>query len=129
MRLRTIQTSTTPNKIPSVAPTNEGMGEASKSQSGSHFTANPAFELSNNSSAAQRARLLAHLQHVDGITTIHAKELLNIYDPPARKRELVEEGFDIEMTWVHATTAQGFTHRVGLYTLIQPCLTDVEVLA
>lgn len=120
-----IKQSTPPVEIPSVAPTNEGMGETSNSLS--DFTANPMLALSNNSSKAQRARLLRHLQQVGGITTIQAKELLNIYDPPARKCELVKQGHDIEMTWVYATNAQGFTHRVGLYSLIQNDLTSTEV--
>ncbi len=74
--------------------------------------------LANNSVQAQRARLLAYLKKHGKITTIRAKEFLNIYDPPARKFELCHDyGYNITTSWVNAVNAQGFTHRVGLYVL------------
>lgn len=74
--------------------------------------------LNDNSAKAQRVRLLAYLKAHGSITTTHAREVLNIYDPRVRKHELVREGHNIQMSWVTAVTAQGYPHRVGLYTLI-----------
>ena len=117
-----------PNESPSIAPTTEGAEECIPVQViQSHDTANnPSIkDLSNNSTKAQCARLLAYLRLHGSITTAHAREVLNIYDPRVRKHELVREGHRIEMTWVIAVTAQGYAHRVGLYTLIEN--NDVEV--
>ena len=122
------QRSDIPNESPSIAPTNEGIEKRIPEQAiQSHDTANnpTTKDLSNNSTKAQRARLLAYLRLHGSITTAHAREHLNIYDPRVRKHELVREGHRIEMTWVIAVTAQGYAHRVGLYTLIEN--NDVEV--
>ena len=111
-----------PNESPSVAPTNEGVDMRIPEQAiQPHDTPNnPTFkDLSNNSTKAQRARLLAYLRLHGSITTAHAREHLNIYDPRVRKHELVRDGHEIEMTWVIAVTAQGYAHKVGLYTLIE----------
>ena len=83
-------------------------------------------DLSDNSTKAQRARLLAHLRLHGSITTAHAREHLNIYDPRVRKCELVKQGYNIVKTWVTAVTAQGYAHRVGLYTLIEPENMEVQ---
>jgi hypothetical protein len=117
-----------PNDAPSIAQTNEGVDMCIPEQAiQSHDTANnPTIkDLSNNSTKAQRARLLAYLRLHGSITTAHAREVLNIYDQRVRKHELVREGHRIEMTWVIAVTAQGYPHKVGLYTLIED--NDVEV--
>lgn len=117
-----------PNEIPSIAPTTEGVENCIPVQAiQPHDTANNPLikDLSNNSTKAQRARLLAYLRLHGSITTAHAREYLNIYDPRVRKHELVREGHRIEMTWVVAITAQGYPHKVGLYTLIE--VSDVEV--
>ena len=83
-------------------------------------------DLSNNTTKAQRERMLAYLRLHGSITTTHAREVLNIYDPRVRKHELVREGHRIEMTWVIAVTAQGYAHKVGLYTLIEPNNVEVQ---
>ena len=118
-----------PNESPSVAPTNEGVENCiSEKAIQPHDTANNATikDLSDNSTKAQRARLLAYLRLHGSITTAHAREHLNIYDPRVRKHELVREGHRIEMTWVIAVTAQGYAHKVGLYTLIEPNNVEVQ---
>ena len=123
------QRSDIPNEIPSIAPTNEGIEKRIPEQAiQSHDTANnpTTKDLSNNSTKAQRARLLAYLRLHGSITTAHAREHLNIYDPRVRKHELVREGHRIEMTWVIAVTAQGYAHKVGLYTLIEPNNVEVQ---
>ena len=118
-----------PNESPSIAPTNEGVENCIPEQAiQSHDTSNnPTFkDLSNNSTKAQRARLLAYLRLHGSITTAHAREHLNIYDPRVRKCELVKQGYNIVKTWVTAVTAQGYAHRVGLYTLIEPENMEVQ---
>ena len=118
-----------PNESPSIAPTNEGVENCISEQAiQPHDTANnPTIkDLSNNSAKAQRARLLAYLRLHGSITTAHAREHLNIYDPLVRKHELVRQGYDIVMTWVTAVTAQGYAHNVGLYTLIEPDNVEVQ---
>ena len=112
-----------PNESPSIAPTNEGVENCIPEQAiQPHHIANNATikDMSNNSTKAQRARLLAYLRLHGSITTAHAREHLNIYDPRVRKCELVKQGYNIVMTWVTAVTAQGYVHKVGLYTLIEP---------
>ena len=118
-----------PNESPSVAPTNEGVENCISEQAiQPHDTANTALfkALSDNSTKAQRARLLAYLRLHGSITTAHAREHLNIYDPRVRKHELVKQGYNIVMTWVTAVTAQGYAHNVGLYTLIEPENMEVQ---
>ena len=118
-----------PNESPSIAPTNEGVENCIPVQAiQPHDTANnPTIkDLSDNSTKAQRARLLAYLQLHGSITTAHAREHLNIYDPRVRKCELVKQGYNIVKTWVTAVTAQGYAHRVGLYTLIEPENMEVQ---
>ena len=118
-----------PNESPSVASTNEGVENCIPEQAiQPHDTANnPTIkDLSDNSTKAQRARLLAYLQLHGSITTAHAREHLNIYDPRVRKHELVRDGHYIEMTWVIAVTAQGYAHKVGLYTLIEDKKSEVQ---
>ena len=124
------QRSDIPNESPSIALTNEGVENCIPEQAiQPHDTANnpTTKDLSNNSTKAQRARLLSHLQHHGSVTTTFAQEKLNIYDPPARKWELVHKcGFQIEMSRVVVVNAQGYSHKVGLYTLIEPKNLEVQ---
>ena len=118
-----------PNESPSIAPTNEGVENCIPEQAiQPHHIANNATikDMSDNSTKAQRARLLAHLRLHGSITTAHAREHLNIYDPRVRKCELVKQCYNIVMTWVTAVTAQGYAHKVGLYTLIEPENVEVQ---
>ena len=123
------QRSDIPNESPSIALTNEGVENCIPEQAiQPHDTANNSkvTDLSDNSTKAQRARLLAYLRLHGSITTAHAREHLNIYDPRVRKCELVKQGYNIVKTWVTAVTAQGYAHRVGLYTLIEPENVEVQ---
>ena len=118
-----------PNENPSVVGAIEGVENCIPEQAiQPHDTANnPTIkDLSDNSTKAQRARLLAYLRLHGSITTAHAREHLNIYDPRVRKCELVKQGYNIVMTWVTAVTAQGYAHKVGLYTLIEPENVEVQ---
>jgi hypothetical protein len=68
-----------------------------------------------NTSAAQRARLLAAMQQTGHITTFEAMRFLDVYDPRPRKLELLAEGHRIMLSWRHVPTESGRPHRVGVY--------------
>jgi hypothetical protein len=70
-------------------------------------------------SAIQRARLLESLQTLDHCTTFEASRYLDLYDPRARKLELVKLGHEILTTWRHVVTESGERHRIGVYTLVR----------
>lgn len=72
-------------------------------------------EIPGNSSAAQRARLLAAMQQTGHITTFEAMRFLDVYDPRPRKLELLAEGHSIMLSWRHVPTESGRPHRVGVY--------------
>lgn len=75
----------------------------------------------NNSSAAtQRKRFLAALRQAgnDGITTIEAREKLDLMMPAARAHELRHrEGRNIQTIWTQGINAQGNKHRQARYVL------------
>ncbi|SET47071.1 Helix-turn-helix domain-containing protein [Nitrosomonas marina] len=71
----------------------------------------------NNTTAAQRQRLLAALKQ-GGVSTIQARRDLDIMMPGARIFELRhKEGHSIQMVWVVEDTEAGNPHRVGYYVL------------
>ncbi len=70
-------------------------------------------------SAAQAARLLEAMHTLGSITTIEASRFLDIYDPPARKLNLVKAGHAILMTWDRDRTESGAVHRIGRYSLVK----------
>ncbi|OIQ80991.1 hypothetical protein GALL_372520 [mine drainage metagenome] len=72
---------------------------------------------SPNAAAAQRARILAHLQRGQPLTTIQARRDLDVLHPGARLMELRRAGWPIVMTWVREATDAGRLHRVGRYWL------------
>lgn len=75
-------------------------------------------DLTNGLAAsAQRGRLLQALQELGHVTTFEASRHLDIYDPRARKLELVKGGHDIVTAWRTAATESGATHRIGVYML------------
>jgi len=75
--------------------------------------------LSNSSAAIQRTRLIAHLTNHQSITTIEAREHLNILAPAPRIYELRHDhGYNIITEWINDTTAQGYKHRVARYVLL-----------
>ena len=53
-----------------------------------------------------------------GITTIQARDELNVMHPAGRIRELRESGNHIETIWTTSTNAQGHNHRNARYVLI-----------
>lgn len=77
-------------------------------------------KLSNTDLAAQRERLLEALRLAgnNGITTIQAREDLNIMMPAARAHELRHDyQFNIQTLWTTALNAQGNAHKCGRYVL------------
>jgi hypothetical protein len=72
----------------------------------------------SNSSAAQRQRLLEWLRLHGSISTIDARDNLDIMMPAARVHELRHRfGYQIDMVWIKQPTDCGKLHRVALYVL------------
>jgi hypothetical protein len=72
-----------------------------------------------DTSAPQRARLLETMQTLGHCTTFEASRYLDIYDPRARKLELVKAGHQTLTTWRTVETESGELHRVGVYSLMR----------
>lgn len=73
---------------------------------------------STQSRAAQRARLLAYLREVGTLTTIQARDILNVMHPAGRVMELRKAGYNIVTAWVWDRDHEGRPHRVGRYALL-----------
>jgi hypothetical protein len=71
----------------------------------------------DNTASAQRARLLCALRR-GPITTVSIRRDLDILQPMARVLELRQAGHRIVTAWTYQETAQGRTHRVGMYCLL-----------
>ena len=74
----------------------------------------------NHSASTQRARILDYLRIHNRMTTLEAREKLDILHPAARVQELRDSGYAgqivTEMQWQE--NAQGYAHRVGVYVMI-----------
>lgn len=70
-----------------------------------------------DTSSTQAARLLEALQALQHVTTYEASRHLDLYDPRARKLNLVKAGHRIVTSWRKVETESGQLHRVGVYTL------------
>lgn len=66
----------------------------------------------------QRRRLLAALE-VGPVSTLEARERLNVMHPAGRVMELRELGCKIVTAWAWEPDAWGRPHRVGRYVLMQ----------
>ncbi len=71
----------------------------------------------NNSTAAQRARLLDLLRITD-LTTTELRDQYSIMHPAGRIKELRKQGYDILLEWIEQYDAAGVPHRAGRYRLI-----------
>ena len=71
-----------------------------------------------NTTAAQRARVLDFLRKRP-MSTLDAREQLDVLHPAARVMELRKAGHDIATHWSRETTAEGGAHRVARYVLIR----------
>ena len=67
----------------------------------------------------QCARLLEALHTLGGVTTFEASRHLDVYHPPARAKELREEGHNITTLRRAVVTESGMTHSVGVYMLVR----------
>lgn len=74
-------------------------------------------EFKGNDCATQRTRLLEAIRRDWRVSTYEARRYLDIYYPPARVKELRDEGEKIATTWEIITTEAGERHRVGVYYL------------
>ncbi|TVO78448.1 helix-turn-helix domain-containing protein [Sedimenticola selenatireducens] len=80
--------------------------------------ASPKQQQHNNSSDAQRQRLLNSLKK-GPVTTLQARSELDILCPATRIYELRHDSrLNIIMHWVTQYTEQGHKHRVGEYVLM-----------
>ncbi len=70
-------------------------------------------------SPPQRLRLLEAMRKLGHVTTYEASRHLDCYHPPARKLDLVKQGYSIATVMREVITEAGARHRVGLYTLIK----------
>jgi hypothetical protein len=75
--------------------------------------------LNNNSSNAQRNRIIERLRQVKGIglTTIEIRDELNCLHPSGRIMELRKHGYDIRSIWTNGSDHYGRPHRVARYVL------------
>lgn len=70
------------------------------------------------STAAQRARVLHHLQNHRALTTLEARHLLNVMHPAARVMELRKRGYKIITNRQEDNDTAGRKHRVAEYVLM-----------
>lgn len=70
-----------------------------------------------NDAETQRQRLLRTMQTHQSVSTFECSRCLDIYYPPARKRELILMGHPVKLTWRDVITEAGERHRVGVYFL------------
>jgi hypothetical protein len=96
-----------------------GNKNAPAANRGAKKATNHAANGTSTSRAAQRARLLAWLRERGTLTTIQARELLNVMHPAGRVFELRENGHNIVTVWTWANDHEGRAHRVGRYALLQ----------
>ena len=68
-------------------------------------------------SHSQRRRLIKALEILGTVNTYEAMRQLDIYDPTARKAELLKLGYDIVCIKRKVQTESSEWHRVGHYTL------------
>lgn len=85
-------------------------------QNGQH--GNGSGEDHPNTSAAQRARILAWLQAGRPLTTLEARRELDVLHPAGRVEELRKAGIQIATSWIKEPTDGGQLHRVGRYHLL-----------
>ena len=75
------------------------------------------IEFKGTDCETQRTRLLESLKRIGAVTTYEARRYLDIYFPPARVKEMRDQGERIATHWQHIATESGDLHRVGLYVL------------
>ena len=91
--------------------------EAASNELHSESTA-ASIKLSDNSAAAQRARVLDAMRSGPK-STIQLRRDWDVLAPAARVLELKRRGFEILTQWIHEATDCGKLHRVALYVLLR----------
>ena len=76
--------------------------------------------IKGDSGSVQRDRLLAVLRELGPTTTFELSRYADIFHPPARKLELVNDGHNILTTRRTTATESGERHSLGVYALL-PC--------
>jgi uncharacterized lipoprotein YajG len=69
----------------------------------------------DNSADSQRAKILAWFRTCNTLTTLQARQILDVMHPAARVQELKSLGFKIDTVWTTDTTLEGKAHRVAKY--------------
>lgn len=82
-------------------------------------------EYPGNSSRAQCQRMFAALQLLGSATTLELARDADIFDPPARKFSLVNQGYNIGLAWDYDETEAGVLHRVGRYFMARDAAKEV----
>lgn len=57
------------------------------------------------------------LKELGSVSTYECRQFLDIYCPPARKFDLVQQGYPIETQWQTIQAESGEQRRVGVYVL------------
>lgn len=76
------------------------------------------INITDNSTTAQRSRLLSYLKETGYCTTNKARDELNILHPAGRIKELRDKGYNIVTHRSPDPDHAGRTHNVGLYVLL-----------
>lgn len=74
------------------------------------------FKPNDNTLHAQRARILDWLLGGESLTTLQARNMLNVMHPAGRVRELRMMGWSIKTSWAVVCTLKS-RHRVAKYFL------------
>lgn len=72
-----------------------------------------------NNAYTQRLRIIEWLKANPSLTTLQAREILDVMHPGARVMELRQRGHDIMTYWTNEPNAQGHMHRVAKYVLMR----------
>ncbi|MHB1292600.1 MAG: helix-turn-helix domain-containing protein [Sulfuricella sp.] len=68
-----------------------------------------------NSADSQRSRILEWFRTCNTLTTLQARQQLDVMHPAARVQELKSLGYRIDTVWTTDTTQEGKAHRVAKY--------------
>jgi hypothetical protein len=91
--------------------------ETTRAENAGSSNKKPQAQYSDNSANSQRQRILEWLQH-SSMTTLEARQYLDVLHPGARILELRARGYNIVTEWVYDATASGNRHRVANYILL-----------
>ena len=67
---------------------------------------------------SQRRRMIKAFEQLGTVNTFEFSRKLDVYDPRARKCELVKKGYEIVCVKLPTLTESGEYHMIGHYTLV-----------